>query len=64
MPKLQMIGGGVKHYAYTPAGKKEYKQDKANQLGASKMQPSLTHKMPNGKMMSGKKHKKTKNGVY
>lgn len=56
MPKLQMIDGGVKHYAYTPSGKKQYQQDKANQLGANKMQPSLTHKMPNGKMMSGKKH--------
>ena len=41
MPKLQMIGGGVKHYAYTPAGKKQYLQDKANLKGMKKMQPSM-----------------------
>lgn len=36
MPKLQMIGGGVKHYAYTPEGKKAYERDKAK----AKMSPS------------------------
>lgn len=40
MPKLQMIDGGVKHYAYTPAGKKAYERDKAA------MQMSPTAKFP------------------
>jgi hypothetical protein len=57
MPKLQRIDGKVKHYAYTPEGKKQYLQDKANLEGMKKMQPPM-HKMPNGKMMAGKKHKK------
>ena len=35
MPKLSM-GGKVKHYAYTPEGKKSYERDKAK----AKMSPS------------------------
>jgi hypothetical protein len=36
MPKLQRIDGKVKHYAYTPEGKRQYERDKA----AMKMSPS------------------------
>ena len=37
MPKLQRIDGKVKHYAYTPEGKRQYERDKA----AMKMSPSM-----------------------
>jgi hypothetical protein len=40
MPKLQRIDGKVKHYAYTPEGKRQYELDKA----AMKMSP--TAKLP------------------
>jgi hypothetical protein len=29
MPKLQQIDGKVKHYGYTPEGKRQYERDKA-----------------------------------
>jgi hypothetical protein len=73
MPKLQRIDGKVKHYAYTPEGKRQYERDKA----AMKMSPTAKidvkkskskpmHKMPNGSMMAGKSHPKSKkrNGIY